>query len=314
MIDSLKLTFNNGYFSTSRETFRMRSRGSHMSYMKNNGMLSISFVLAAAFAAIALSVTVAAQPAHAVDLAKVNGHVITDRDLQTALSNLNDGQRQNVLKDSNTRRQVLTSVIDQELLVQEAEKEKLDNDAEYKDALGAFRRQFLASRVLQKNLGAKFTDAAAKKYYKNHKSRFSTEQVHALHILVRDERKALETYNKAKNLSDDEFKDLAEKTSDDPSAKNNRGDLGYFGHDRMVPEFTEAAFAAEKGEVIGPVKTAYGYHIIKILDRKSGKPLEFDEVELRVKNDMRQELTAVYVSKLKKTAKVEVDDKAVDKL
>jgi len=242
------------------------------------------------------------------------GQIITDRDLQSALSNLNEGQRQNVLKDSNTRRQILTSVIDQDLLVQESEKEKLDSDQDYKDALGAFRRQYLASRVLQKNLGAKFSDAAAKKYYQNHKSRYSTEQVRALHILVRDERKALETFNKAKNLSEDEFKDMAEKTSDDPSAKNNRGDLGYFGHDRMVPEFTEAAFAAEKGEVIGPVKTSYGYHIIKVLDKKSGKPLEYDEVELRVKNDMRQELTAVYVSNLKKTAKIEVDDQAVSKL
>lgn len=255
-----------------------------------------------------------AQPAGAVDLAKVNGKVISDRDLQGALGNLNEGQRQNVMKDSNTRRQVLSSVIDQELLVQEGEKEKLDQDQAYKDALNAFRRQYLASQVLQRNVGGKFTDSAAKKYYNGHKTRFSTEQVHALHILVRDERKASEVFNKAKALSDDEFKDLAEKSSDDPSAKNNRGDLGFFGHDRMVPEFTEAAFGATKGDTVGPVKTAYGYHIIRVIEKKPGKPLEYDEVELRVKNDLRTELTQAYVGELKKQAKIEVNDKAVDKL
>jgi peptidyl-prolyl cis-trans isomerase C len=256
----------------------------------------------------------ATSPARAVDLAKVNGRVISDRDLQLALSNLNEGQRANVLRDSNTRRQVLKSVIDQDLLVQEAEKEKLDNDQDYKDALNAFRHQYLASRVLQKNLASKLTESAAKRYYKGHLSRYSTEQVEAMHILVRDEHKANEMYNKAKGLDDDAFKDLAEKSSDDPSAKNNRGYLGWFGHDRMVPEFTEAAFGASEGEVIGPVKTAYGYHIIKVLHKKSGKPLEYGEVELRVKNDLRQELTQVYVGNLKKTAKVEINDAAVDKM
>lgn len=264
--------------------------------------------------ALALSL-VAAVPAFAVDIAKVNGRAISDQDVQGALSNLNEGQRKNVLKDSNSRRQVLSSVIDQEVLIQEAEKEKLDQDKEYKDAVAAFRRQYLASRVLQKNLGTKFTDSASKKYYERNKSKFSTEQVHAMHILVRDETKVDEAMKKAKAAkNDDEFKDLAEKISEDPSAKNNRGDLGYFGHDRMVPEFTEAAFSGKKGDLVGPIKTTYGYHIIRVIDKKPGKALEYDEVELRVKNDLRQELTTAYVGGLKKQAKIEIDEKSLDKL
>lgn len=274
--------------------------------MKTNKILGLGAFIAAAFAA--------AQPAHAVDLAKVNGKVVTDRDLNNALSNLNEGQRKNALKDPGTRKQVLGGIIEQEVLVQEAEKEKLDSDQDYKDALSAFRRQYLASRVLQKNLGGKFTDSAAKSYYNKHKARFSTEQVRAMHILIRDEKKATEVLAKVKDLSDDDFKEQAEKLSEDPSAKNNRGDLGYFGHDRMVPEFTEAAFKAQKGDVVGPVKTDYGYHIIRVVDKKIGKTLAYDEVELRVKNELRQELTAVYLSNLRKQAKVQVDDKAVDKL
>ena len=263
---------------------------------------------------IALAAFAFAGVAQAKDLAKVNGRVVTDKDVQAALSTLNEGQRTNVLKDVNTRRQVLNSVIEQEVLVQEAEKEKLDQDTDFKEAMAAFKRQFLASRVLQKNLGSKFTDSAAKKYYEGHKSKFSTDQVHALHILVKEELEAQELIKKTKAMNKDEFKDLAEKVSKDPSAKNNRGDLGFFGRDRMVAEFTDAAFGGKEGAIVGPVKTSYGYHVIKVIKKRIGKPLEFSEVELKVKNELRNELTANYVANLRKQAKVEVDDKAVDKL
>jgi len=249
----------------------------------------------------------------ATELAKVNGRPITDGDLKTALSNLNEGQRQSVLKDPNSRRQVLVSVIDQEVLAQEAEKQKLDQDAEFKEAMAVFRKQLLASKILQKNLSAKLTDAAAKKYYQSHKYKYSTDQVHAQHILVDDEKRAQELLKQAKAAGTD-FQELAEKNSKDPSAKNNRGDLGFFGRDRMVAEFADAAFGADEGAVVGPVKTAYGYHVIKVIQKKIGKPLEFSEVELRVQTDLKQEAIAAFVSKLRETAKIQVDDKAVEKL
>jgi peptidyl-prolyl cis-trans isomerase C len=246
----------------------------------------------------------------AAPVAKVNGKEITDRDVQMALSNLNEGQRATMLKDSNTRREIVNSLVDQELLVEQAGKEKLDQDQEFKDAMNAFRRNFLSSRVLQKTLGAKMSDSAAKKYYEQNKRRYSTEQVHALHILVSDEAKARELMKLAK-AADADFQALAEKNSKDPSAKNNRGDLGFIARDRMVPEFTEAAFSAADGEVVGPVKTAYGYHVIKVTERKAGKPLNYEEVELRVKNDLKQELTQAYIGNLKKQAKVEITDKSL---
>jgi peptidyl-prolyl cis-trans isomerase C len=120
--------------------------------------------------------------AHAVDLAKVNGRALTDRDLQLALSNLNEGQRENLLKDANVRREILVRVIDQEVLVQEAEKAKMDQDAEFKEAMGAFKRQYLANRLLQKNLSSKMSESAAKKYYEGNRTRYSTDQVQALHV------------------------------------------------------------------------------------------------------------------------------------
>ncbi len=254
-----------------------------------------------------------ASTAQAAELAKVNGQSISDKDLKTALSGLNEAQRQNVLKDGNTRRQVLNSLIEQEVLVAEAAREKLDQDQEYKDAVAAFRRNFLANRILQKNLGAKMTESAAKKYYESNKRRYSTDQVHAMHILVSDETQAKDLVKKAKEPNAD-FQAMAEKFSKDPSAKNNRGDLGFFGRDRMVSEFTDAAFEAGVGEVVGPVKTSYGYHVIKVIEKKAGKPMTYEEVELRVKNDLRQELTQTYLAGLKKQAKIQVNDKAIDSL
>jgi peptidyl-prolyl cis-trans isomerase C len=256
-------------------------------------------------------VAAVAMAASTKELAKVNGSPITDADLRTALSGLNEGQRDSVLRDVNSRRQILSSLIDQEVLVGEASHEKLDQDQTYRDALNAFRKQYLASRVLEKNLSSKLNDSAAHKYYDSNKNKYSTEEVHAQHILVADEEKAREVMKEAKAPGAD-FQALAEKISIDPSAKNNRGDLGYFGRDRMVSEFTDAAFAAGNGEIVGPVKTAYGYHIIKVIDKKPGKPLAYADVELRVKNELQKQLTENYVGKLRKQAKVEINEKALE--
>lgn len=249
----------------------------------------------------------------AVELAKVNGRAITDKDLQLALGGLTPGQRLTLLKDRNSRKQVLLNVIDQEILAQEAEKEKLDQDQEYKDAVASFRKQYLATRLTQRNVAPKVTEAAAKKYFEAHKYKYSTDTARAQHILVTDENEARELMKKAKEPNAD-FQELAEKHSKDPSAKNNRGDLGVFGRDRFAPEFTEAVFNGEEGGIVGPVKTAFGYHVIKIVRRQIGKALEYYEVEAKVRNELQQQLLENYVGKLKETAKIAVDDKALEKL
>lgn len=255
---------------------------------------------------------VTAQASAAVELAKVNGRSLTDKDLNGALGGLNEGQRKNLLADANARRQVLLNVIDQELLAQEAEKQKMDQDQDYKDAIALFRKQYLSNRLLNKNLTSKLSDASARKFYESHKPQFSTDLVRVQHILLTDEASARAMIKKAGEPGAD-FQELAEKNSKDPSSKNNRGDLGFIPRDRMVPEFTEAAFTAEVGKVVGPVKTAFGYHVIKVTERKLGKTLNYDEVELRVKNALQQELLQAYVSTLKKGAKVEINEANLSK-
>lgn len=268
-----------------------------------------SFGLVAIFGIFGLTSAV-----FAVDLAKVNGRSITEKDLQDALGGLPEGQRETILGDPGSRRQLLLSMIDQEVLLQEGEKSKLDQDQEFKSAMAAFRRQYLSNKVLERNLGSKVTDKAERKYYEAHKSNFSTDEVDVQHILVADEAQARDLLKKAKEPGAD-FQALAEKFSRDPSAKNNRGDLGFITHDSpLVKEFKDAAFDAGEGEIVGPIKTSFGYHIIKVVKKKFGKALGFDEVELRVKNEMKQDLIQAYVSKLKSQAKVQIDDKALERL
>jgi parvulin-like peptidyl-prolyl isomerase len=196
--------------SCSKPICDIRKGKSAMEFGKKAG---ITFLIAAL-------ASFAATGAYAMEVAKVNGKPISDGDIRNAIGNLTEGQRESVLRDSASRHQILSGVIDQEVLVQEGEKNKLDQDQEYKDALNTFRRDYLASRVLQKNLASKFTDSSAKKYYESHKDRYSTEQIRAFHILSRDEAEARELKKKVKGMTDDQFQELAEKVSKDPSAKN----------------------------------------------------------------------------------------------
>lgn len=256
----------------------------------------------------------AVSPAWAIDLAKVNGKAITDRDVGAALGGFNEGQRRQLLADPNSRREIVSNLIEQELLIQEGEKQKLDQDNDYKVALAAFRRQYLTQKVLSKNVAPKVTDTAVKKFYEANKRKFSTDKVQVQHILVSDEKAANDVLKQVRAPGAD-FQKVAERVSKDPSAKNNRGDVGVITRDSpFVDEFKDAAFDGNKGEIVGPVKTLYGYHIIKIVDKQIGKTLGFPEVESRVRADMQREAVSLYIIQLRKQAQVSLDEAAINKL
>ena len=251
--------------------------------------------------------------AHAAVIATVNQKQMTDGDLKAALGQFNEGQRNSILKDANNRRQIVLSMIDQELLNQESEKQKMGEDPQIKAAVENFRRQQMVARLLEKNLGSRVTQAAAKKFYSDNRLLFNTDQVHAQHILVSNETEAREVLKKDAEPKAD-FQKLAEQHSKDPSAKNNRGDLGFFARDMMDPDFTKAAFNGKSGEIVGPVKTVYGYHLIKIIEKKTGKTLSFEEAEMKATGLLRQKLGQEYLGKLREQAKIQIDDKALEKL
>ncbi|MBU6376485.1 MAG: peptidylprolyl isomerase [Bdellovibrionales bacterium] len=262
--------------------------------------------------AVSLSVFIGGVAGAAV-IATVNQKQLTDQDLKVALGQFSEGQRNNILKDPTNRRQILLSMIDQELLNQEADRQKLGEEESIKLAVESFRRQQMVARLLEKNLSSRVTQAAAKKFYDQNKLLFNSDQVRAQHILVSTDTEAREILTKLKDPKAD-FQKLAEKQSRDPSAKNNRGELGFFTRDQLDPEFTKAAFAANAGEVVGPVKTVYGYHVIKVLEKKAGKTLPFEEAEMKATGMLRQKLGQEYLAKLREQSKIQIEDKALEKL
>jgi parvulin-like peptidyl-prolyl isomerase len=262
---------------------------------------------------VSTSVLLATSGVMAKDIAKVNGRPVTDKDMNMALAGLNEGQRRNFLGDSWVRRDVLEGVINREILAQEGEKLRLDQEPEFNEMISTFRKQALATRLLEKKLSSQLNRSALKKYYDLHKDKFSTDQVHVQQILLADESEAKKIFDQVSNpASKVNFQDLAEKLSKDPQAKNNRGDLGFITQDRFDPDFTQAVFSAKEGEIVGPIRTSYGYHVVKILEKKIGKPLEFDEVELRVADALRQQLIKNYLNSLRKESKIQIDTAALE--
>ena len=250
---------------------------------------------------------------YAVDVARVNSKVITDRDVQISVAGFNEAQKKKILSEPNYRTEIVNNLVEQELLLQDAEKQGLDQDQSYKDALALFRRQYLTERALQKRVTSRVTESASRSFYDGNARKYTTDRVHVLHISVPDLKEANDIAAQAKAGQD--FQALAERRSKDPNAKNNRGDLGFLTWESpMAEEFKDAAFTAKKNEIVGPMKTLFGYELIKVTEKIPGRKLEYPEVELRVKADLRKELARGYLTDLRKSSKVTIDEKAVDRV
>lgn len=249
----------------------------------------------------------------ATPLANVNDIAIDSKDVQAEYSQLNEVQKGKVNKDPVTRREIVESAINTELVLQAAKRAGLEQDDDYKKALERFKRQYLTTRFVQKSIESRVNGAALKDYYEKNKTNYDSAQIHALHILVASESDAASVLTQAKaTKSDKEFSALAKKYSVDPTAQDNGGDLGYFTRDRMLPEFAAAAFSMRKGEIKGPVRSFYGYHIIKVVDMKSGRLPGFEEVEQRVKEDLKANLAKDLIVQLRSKASVKFNEEAVN--
>lgn len=248
------------------------------------------------------------------EVAQVNGKTLTESEARAAITRMPAALARTVLRDGNSRRQFVQGWIDERLVADEGERARLDQEPAYQAALQQFRSAYFQGRLHEKNVAARATSAEMKKFYQANRRRYSTESVRVQHILVQDEATARELARKGAS-PDEDFQALAEKFSRDPSAKNNRGELGYLSRATPIDgAFLGAAFDGAAGEIVGPVATNYGYHVIKVIDRQPGKTLGYDEVETQVRADLIQSLQAEYLAKLRRGAKVSINQQALGKL
>ncbi|MGE3261496.1 MAG: peptidylprolyl isomerase [Bacteriovoracia bacterium] len=262
--------------------------------------------------AVALATLLGANAFAAVELAKIGSKSLTDADMKNLVGAIPEGQKQQINGDANIKNRMVENLVAEELFVQEGEKTGLAKDKEFQAALERARRQLLANRYLQKSIMPKITDANVRKFFDANKLRYNQDEVHAFHVLLKTEAEAKEVYSKAKGGED--FEVLAKKYSKDPTSAQNMGDLGFMTRSRMPPQFSEAAFAMKAGEISQPVKTPFGYHIIKMVEKREGKPVKFEDVKEQVRADYQNESINDLISSLKKTNKVVVFEDKVKAL
>jgi len=273
----------------------------------------LGFASAAAAGCLAMVLFAALLPVRAEDanpvLAKVNGSEIRQSDLTAAEEEL--GPTLDKMDPATKQENLLNFLIDMKIVSKAAEDKKVENSDEFKKRLAFARNRLLMDTLLASEGKAATTEDAMKKVYDDAAKQIAGEQeVHARHILVEteDEAKAV----KAELDKGADFAELAKKKSKDPGASDG-GDLGFFTKEQMVPEFSAVAFALEPGKISNPVKSQFGWHIIKVEEKRSRKAPDFDQVKSQIENYVTRKAQADYVGKLRAEAKVErMDQPAAD--
>lgn len=267
-------------------------------------------------AALAAGATLAQQPAAtpaapaaqqtAEDpvVARVNGKEVKRSEVIAAMQAL--GPQVQQLPLQMVYPQILENLVAGRLLEEAGYKQKLQDSPEVKEQMKAAEREFVERAYLRKAIDAKLTDERIRKRYDQWvKETPPEDEVRARHILVESKEEAQAILKKLAGGA--KFEELAAQQKIDTTSAANQGDLGYFTQDMMVEPFAKAAFAMKKGEVSKePVETQFGWHIIKVEDRRKQPTPPFEEVAGQFRQVVAQEIAEEVVGQLRKGAKVEL--------
>ena len=256
----------------------------------------------AAFALLAVSITSVSAATAADDtvLAIINGDKILKKDVMNALSQL----PMQGAKVEEVYPFVVDQIINEKLIDEQAATAKIEETEDFKTRLDIIRSQLVKQIYLEQKVKDKISDKAVKaEYEKFKKENKGKEEMRARHILVPTEEEAKQAI---KDLdAGAKFEDIANQRSSGSTAQNG-GDLGYFTQEDMIPEFSKAAFALKKGAYTKePVKTQFGWHVIKVEDRRSRKVPELAEIEGAIKNKLGQEALQELINGLRQKAQIE---------
>lgn len=236
-------------------------------------------------------------------VATVNGQPIYLSELEIAQQAL-PAQYRNVPLQS-VFPALLERIINAKLVVADAKKNKADADAAYKKRMVFVEEQVIQDYWLTKEVGKRITpEKMQERYQEKLKSMPAEEEVHARHILVATEQEAKDLLAELKKGT--AFDKLAREKSTDKASGAEGGDLGWFKRTDMVKEFSDAAFNLKKGELSdAPVKTQFGFHVIKVEDRRQAPPPSFEELSDQIREELGREAVGHFFDQLRSTAKIE---------
>jgi peptidyl-prolyl cis-trans isomerase C len=251
-------------------------------------------------------------------LVKVGNAKITEADLDRELKNLPEFA-QALFAGSSGKERFLDELVKKEILYQEAVKKGIDKDPQYKAKVEDFKKITLVGLLLERVIEekSKVTPEDVKEYYAKNKEEVSpATQMRVSQIVVKTSDEANGIYEKLKKGED--FAKIAKQSSLDPGSAKSGGDMGYLAKGQMKPEIESVAVKLKVGQFSPPVKIPGGYLLVKVTDKKLGKPLEFD----KVKNLIAQRLAAEkqkdafnsYLDELRKSYKVEMNKEAISQL
>ena len=259
----------------------------------------LALVLAMSLSAGWLALT----PVHADPriLAKVDGVPITEDDVADALHDIGPGLPQK-LEGAAREKYVLDYLIDLRLVAAKSKADKLDQGADFTRQLDYYHDKLAMETLLtQVGKGAATEEAARKAYDEAAKAQPPVEEIHARHILLPTEEDAKAALARVK--AGEDFAKVATELSKDPAGDG--GDLGWFTKDRMVPEFADAAFKLQPGEISEPVKSQFGWHIIKVEERRMRTFPPFEELKDQASRYVAQKAQSDLIASLHATATVE---------
>jgi peptidyl-prolyl cis-trans isomerase C len=267
----------------------------------------------AATALIAGSLSAPAQDADPV-VARVNGMEVRQSDLAVVEEEL--GSSIPAMAPEAKRDYLITLIADTMIVAQAAEAKGMADNPDFKRRLAFSRNRLLSETLLQQEAKAALTDDAMRKVYEEAvKEMGAEEEVRARHILFlvqqgADEAASKTAEDKAKAVivrlkTGEDFAKVAGELTEDPSGKDNGGDLGYFTRDQMVPEFAEVAFRLQPGSLSDPVKTSFGWHVLKVEDKRKKPVPDFEQVKEQIETYLVRKAQGEFVTRLRAGAKIE---------
>ena len=236
-------------------------------------------------------------------LATVAGREITQEEFDAFLASV-PKEQQAYINNPKFREHCLDQLTSLHMFAQMGEDLKLDETEDFKKAYENAKRDILAQMAMRETLkDVKVTEEELKMFYEQNKGQFMRgETVQAKHILTDSEETCNNILESIVN-GEKTFEDAAKEFSTCPS-KERGGDLGEFGKGQMVKEFEDAAFAAEIGHVVGPVKTQFGYHLIKVEKKNDASVVELEQIKENLRmNLLQQKQSVAYNQKVEEMKK-----------